>query len=113
MALKIKISLPHDRRGWLVLAFRVAVLLVGVVLITCVSIFSWYYIKYQPIVDERLNKPIFATTAKIFAAPREVRPGQKLKENLIANELREAGYTTDGASKPSPLGTFSQSVGVM
>ncbi len=109
MALKIKISLPHDRRGWLVLAFRVAVLLVGVVLITCVSIFSWYYIKYQPIVDERLNKPIFATTAKIFAAPREVRPGQKLKENLIANELREAGYTTDGASKPSPLGTFSQS----
>jgi penicillin-binding protein 1B len=109
VALKIKISLPHDRRGWLVLAFRVAVLLVGVVLITCVSIFSWYYIKYQPIVDERLNKPIFATTAKIFAAPREVRPGQKLKENLIANELREAGYTTDGASKPSPLGTFSQS----
>ena len=28
--------------------------------------------------DERLKQPIFANTAKIYAAPREVRPGQKL-----------------------------------
>ncbi len=56
-------------------------------------IFGFLYFKYQRIVDDRLKQPIFANTAKIYAAPREVRPGQKLTVHLIANELREAGYT--------------------
>ena len=60
--------------------------------------------------DERLKQPIFANTAKIYAAPREVRPGQKLTVHLIANELREAGYSADGASQTSQLGTFSEGV---
>ena len=72
-----------------------------------VCVFTFFYIKYQGIVDERLKQPIFANTAKIYAAPREVRPGQKLTVHLIANELREAGYTGDGAAQPSPLGTYS------
>ncbi len=58
--------------------------------------------------DERLKQPMFANTAKIYAAPREVRPGQKLSVHLIANELREAGYTADGAAQASPLGTYSE-----
>jgi penicillin-binding protein 1B len=69
---------------------------------------GYYYIKYQSIVDERLKQPLFVNTAKIFAAPREVRPGQKISVLLIANELREAGYTADGASQTSQLGTYSQ-----
>jgi hypothetical protein len=40
------------------------------------SVFGYFYFKYQGIVDERLKQPIFANTAKIFAAPREVRPGK-------------------------------------
>jgi penicillin-binding protein 1B len=61
-------------------------------------------------VDERLKQPLFANTAKIFAAPREVRPGQKLTARLIANELREAGYSADGAAELSPLGTYKEGV---
>ena len=72
------------------------------------AVFGYYYVKYQGIVDARLKQPLFADTAKIYAAPREVRPGQKLSVQLIANELREAGYTTDGASQASPLGTYSE-----
>ena len=72
------------------------------------AVFGFYYVKYQGIVDERLKQPLFANTAKIYAAPREVRPGQKLSVQLIANELREAGYTTDGAAQASPLGTYSE-----
>ena len=56
-----------------------------------------YYIKYQRIVDERLKQPLFTNTAKIYAEPREVRPGQKLRAQLIANELRQAGYTVGRA----------------
>jgi penicillin-binding protein 1B len=74
-------------------------------------IFSgYYYFKYQGIVDARLKEPLFANTAKIFAAPREVRPGQKFSVHLIADELREAGYSGDGASQTSELGTFSEGV---
>ena len=68
------------------------------------AVFGYYYFKYQRIVDERLKQPIFANTAKIYAAPREVRPGQKLSVRLIANELREAGYTPDGASQTFAAG---------
>jgi len=46
------------------------------------------------------EQPIFASTAKIYAAPREVRPGQKLTIRLIANELREAGYSVEAPRKP-------------
>jgi len=79
-------------------------------MLTGVSIFVYLYIKYEGIVDERLKQPIFANTAKIYAAPPEIRPGQKLSVRLIANELREAGYTGDGATQPSPLGTYSEGV---
>jgi len=74
------------------------------------AITVFYYFRYQGIVDERLKQPIFATTAKIYAAPREVRPGQKLSVHLIAEELRDAGYSPDGASTPSELGTYSEGV---
>jgi len=72
-----------------------------------IVVFSYFNFKYEHVVDERLKQPIFANTAKIFAAPREVRPGQKLSVRLIANELHEAGYSTDGASQISQLGTYS------
>jgi penicillin-binding protein 1B len=75
-----------------------------------ICVFFFLYIKYTGIVDERLKQPIFANTAKIFAAAREVRPGQKLSVRLLANELREAGYTGDGAPQPSQLGTFTEGV---
>jgi penicillin-binding protein 1B len=72
-----------------------------------IVVFTFFNFRYSRVVDERLKQPIFANTAKIFAAPREVRPGQKLTVRLIANELREAGYSADGASQTSQLGTYS------
>ena len=110
MALRIRFAKPaagHHLRSrilWYLLAAVGCVALVGI------CVFTFFYIEYTGIVNERLKQPIFASTAQIFAAPREVRPGQKFSVQLIANELREAGYTADGAAQPSPLGTFSQGV---
>jgi penicillin-binding protein 1B len=106
MALKIKLAMPAGNHPWVTLLLRVALLTVAAVALMVFVMGTWYYFKYQRIVDERLKQPIFANTAKIFAAPREVRPGQKLSVHLIANELREAGYTLDGASEISQLGTY-------
>ncbi len=108
MALRIRFARPasgHSLRSrilMIALAGCTAVLAVGL------CVFWILYIKYTGVVNDRLKQPIFENTAKIFAAPREVRPGQKLSVRLIANELREAGYTQDGAPQTSQLGTFSQ-----
>jgi penicillin-binding protein 1B len=110
MALKVRFAKPaagHHLRSrilWGLLAAFGCVALVGV------SIFAYFYIKYGNIVEERLKQPLFVNTAKIYAAPREVRPGQKLSVKLIANELHEAGYTGDGAAQPSLLGSYSEGV---
>ena len=101
MALKIRFAWPKGRHPKATLAFLVALLAFALMFIVGVSVFGFYYFKYQGIVDERLKQPMFAETAKIFAAPREVRPAQKLSVSLIANELREAGYSIDGAAQPS------------
>src|ERR1700722_1553307 len=65
-------------------------------------VFGYFYLKYQRVVDDRLaSGPIFANTSQIYAAPKEVRTGQKLTAASIAEDLRQAGYNSN-----SQLGTF-------
>jgi penicillin-binding protein 1B len=109
MALKIRFRMPTGNHPWASLALRVGLLTFVAVDLLFLAVFGYYYVVYQHVVDERLKQPIFANTAKIFAAPREVRPGQKLTVRLIAEELRQAGYSADGASQTSELGTYKES----
>jgi penicillin-binding protein 1B len=92
--------------------WRNAALAVGAVaalgLLVFASILGFYYFKYQHIVDERLEKPLFANTAKIYAAPTELRPGQKYTAHFIAQQLRDAGYSVEGQGQPSPLGVYAE-----
>ena len=109
VAIKVKLAKPSGNHPWTMLVLRVALLGVAAAAVAFFGICSFYYIKYEGVVDARLKQPLFAETAKIYAAPREVRPGQKLNIQLISAELRAAGYTTDSAAKSSPLGTYTQS----
>jgi len=110
MALKIRIprSLGQDTGAQKLL--RVALMGVGALAALLLVVTVFYYFRYRSIVDERLKQPLFVSTAKIYAAAREVRPGQKLTAHMIAEELRDAGYSPDGASNSSQLGTFSEGV---
>lgn len=107
MALKVKLALPTGKTSWRTMALRIALAGVALVGLVVLCIGGYWYFKYQGIVNARLKQPLFAQTAKIYAAPSEIRPGQKLTIQLIVNELREAGYTADGAAQTSQLGTFS------
>lgn len=70
--------------------------------LVALSIVGYYYFKYENIVNDRLAKgPMFASVSQIYAAPREVRDGQKLSTSEIAGELRKAGYNAN-----PKLGTF-------
>jgi penicillin-binding protein 1B len=111
MALKIRFRMPSGGHGWAALALRIALIAVAAVCIVVLSVSGYFYFKYEGIVDQRLQQPLFKNTAKIFAAPREVRPGQKMSVRLIGEELRQAGYTQGGNAKSSPMGTYTESGG--
>ena len=67
-------------------------------------VFSYFYIKYDRIIEKRFRTPVFANSAKIYALPQTVRDGEKIEPKEIAAELRRAGYSEkDGESK---MGTF-------
>ncbi|HEV2709518.1 MAG TPA: PBP1A family penicillin-binding protein [Edaphobacter sp.] len=67
-----------------------------------VAIFGYAYFHYQHVVDDRLAAgPIFANESQIYAAPREVRPGQKLTAAEIATDLHRVNYNGN-----PQLGTF-------
>ena len=77
-----------------------------VLMLFCVLVggatFSYYYFKYQSVVEKRLaSGPLFPSVAQIYAAPKEVRVGQHLTISAIAADLRAAGYNSN-----AELGTF-------
>jgi penicillin-binding protein 1B len=107
MAIKIKIPRAKGFRGSLkspfVRAGLAAFLTISLVLF---GIFSYYYIKYQKIVEQRMGGTVFANSAKIYAQPRELRIGQKADPREIANYLRHAGYTELGEQGKSKFGVY-------
>lgn len=78
---------------------RAALVLVVVFAVLIGIVFAYEYHQYAGLVDQRLAQgPLFASTAQIFAAPQEIRPGQHLSAATIAASLRKAGY--DGPDSP-------------
>ena len=109
MAIKIRIPKSNEgggkarglRRDPVLRAALMAFLILAV---SFTIVFSYFYIKYDRIIEKRFRTPVFANSAKIFALPRVVRDGEKVEAKEIAAELRQAGYSDkDGESK---LGTF-------
>jgi len=94
MALKIKLGGDGGEGFFNNPLVRYALLFLLVCVLVCGGIFFYFLHKYEQLVDEKMAHPIFATTAQVYAAPREVRVGQRLTAAAIANELRQAGYNT-------------------
>ncbi len=106
MAVKLKLRPETASRTRRSSIGRSLLLLLGAVVLACLivvgAIAAYFFHKYQGVVDQRLAAgPLFAPVAQIYAAPREVRPGQHLTTEEIARDLRAAGYN----AKPE-LGTF-------
>ena len=100
MALKIRLRMPRGPHPVAKLVLRIALVTIAVCALVVIAVTGFYYFDYQGIVDARLKEPLFANTAKIYAAPREVRPGQKLSVHLIADELRQGGYSPTAPRRP-------------
>jgi len=93
-----KRAFPHDPvvRASLIAFFTLSMLIVGA--------FSYFYVKYDRTIEKRFSSPVFSNSARIYALPKTIRPGQKAETHAIAAELRHAGYSEkDGQS---PLGSY-------
>ncbi len=64
--------------------------------------FTYFYIKYDRIIEKRFQSPVFANSAKIYALPKTVHDGEQIQAKEIATELQRAGYSEGESS----LGTF-------
>ena len=111
MAVKVKLgnrsNQPNEREeSFWKRAMRACLLAALFGLLIFAGLFGYYYYKYQGIVDERMNSPVFASTAQVYAAPYEVRIGQKLTAAVIGQELRAAGYSSNGQGGNPQLGNF-------
>jgi penicillin-binding protein 1B len=69
-----------------------------------IGIFAYWYVKYDRIIEQRFRGPVFASSAKIYAAPQVVRVGSKATIAGIETDLRRAGYSEKADT--SRLGSF-------
>jgi len=107
----IKLKIPRRKRGAQGESepvsrdpvIRVAFLLFVVLSVVFGAIFSYYYIRYDRIIDERFRGAVFSNSAKIYATPQAVRLGESISAREIAAELQRAGY---GENNNSLLGTY-------
>jgi len=82
--LPVKLKLANNSRpthsvslGWRVARALIVVVLAVMLVGACV--FGYFYHHYETVVDDRLAAgPLFANVAQIYAAPREIRNGQKM-----------------------------------
>jgi penicillin-binding protein 1B len=91
-------GLPRDP------VMRAALVVFAVLAVAAVGFFSYFYIKYDRIIEKRFRNPVFASSAKIYALPQVIREGEKIDARDIVADLRRGGYSDkEGQSK---LGTF-------
>ena len=111
MTIKIKILKGRGENGggifrWLPRdpVLRAALVAFLIFAVSFTVLFSYFYVKYDRVIEKRFRSPVFANSAKIYALPKTVRDGEKIEPREIATELRRAGYTDKEGQ--SSLGSF-------
>lgn len=83
---------------------RAALLLFVTLSVLILGFFSYFYVKYDRIIDKRFSGQVFSNSARIYARPETIRVGEKIDAKEVAAKLRRAGYS-DGSGQ-SVLGTY-------
>jgi penicillin-binding protein 1B len=103
----IKIKIPKKKtassgwKGWFSSdpIVKAAIIIFVVIATVFVGWFSYFYVKYDRIIELRFRGPVFASTATIYAISQTVRLGEKVDAQEIATQLRRAGYGKDAATR--------------
>ncbi|HEY6344559.1 MAG TPA: PBP1A family penicillin-binding protein [Bryobacteraceae bacterium] len=80
-------------------AGKASLLAFALALAAGVSVFTYYYVKYARMIDEKLRAGVFANTTLIYAAPRRVGVGDEARGEEIAAYLRRCEYSESNTSR--------------
>jgi len=72
---------------------RIALAVFALFAVLVLSVFSFFFIKYDRMIEERFRGPVFSTSARIYARARTIRPGDPATAHEIASVLSRAGYS--------------------
>ncbi|HTM47915.1 MAG TPA: PBP1A family penicillin-binding protein [Bryobacteraceae bacterium] len=61
--------------------------------------FTYYYVKYARLIDQKLKAGPFADTSKIFAASKVISVGDKLSPAELVDLLRRSGYGESSSNR--------------
>src|SRR5262245_11732635 len=70
------------------------------------SVFLYYYAHYSVMIDRKLSGEIFKNTAKVYALPYHIYPGQKIASDAVITRLQRAGFEPAGTSKTDVDGVY-------
>ena len=84
--------------GKVILASAVALFIIGL------GVFTYFYVHYARLIDEKLAVGPFAKTSRIFAAPSVVSVGETATLQELADHLARCGYTT---SRNNTIGWYN------
>ena len=68
------------------------------------AFFTYYYVKFGRMIDQRFKGPVFGNSARIYAISRPVQVGEKIEPKEIAVQLSRAGYS--GSDGKSAMGSY-------
>jgi penicillin-binding protein 1B len=103
---EVKVRIPENAglaRFFLAPLGRILMAAFALFLILGMGVFSFFYLKYSRLIDEKLKAGPFAATAKIYAAPEAVTVGDLRSAQSVADELHRGGYTE---SRSNPIGSY-------
>jgi penicillin-binding protein 1B len=103
--LKVRVS-KNARLARFIMGPTGKVVLVSFVLLITAGVlsFTYYYVKYSRLIDQKLKGGPFANTSKIFAAPRVIGVGDEISPAEVMADLRRSGYNE---SRGNPMGWFN------
>ncbi|PYT35116.1 MAG: penicillin-binding protein 1A, partial [Acidobacteria bacterium] len=92
--LKVRVS-KNARLTRFIMGPAGKVVLVSFVLLITAGVlsFTYYYVKYSRLIDQKLKGGPFANTSKIFAGPRVIGVGDEISPADVVMDLRRSGYS--------------------
>src|SRR5436190_5238701 len=104
---------PFSPGAWLRKpVFKVLLSIFLFVFIVFSGVTLYYYQYYSRMIDRRLSGEVFQRTARLYATPFAIYPGQRLSVDAVVARLQRAGYEPEG-SNHSGEGTYALARGLV
>ncbi len=103
----LRVQIPRNARWARFLLHPVGKFLLGAFIFFFalgLLIFTYYYLKYARLIDEKLAGGPYPTTSMLFSAPKPVMVGDQTTPEEIVNQLRRSGY---GESRTNRMGWYN------